>query len=196
MRSIDQLARHAARLNQAAGAPAAPSLYFFTDPERTPDPIAIARRLPAGTAIVYRHFGAPDRATVARRLAAIAARKRLVLLIAADPDLAARVGAHGVHWPERLLPAALAPGLHTASAHHRQALLRAAEAGASAIVLGPIFATRSAAANRPIGLFQASQMARGAGLPVIALGGVNANTAKRLHGRGFAGIAAVDAFKA
>jgi thiamine monophosphate synthase len=36
-------------------------------------------------------------------------------------------------------------------------------------------------------------MARMARLPVIALGGVNAETARRLTGRGFAGLAAVDA---
>lgn len=194
MRSIDQLARHAARLNQAAGSPAAPSLYFFTDPERTPDPVAIARRLPSGAAVVYRHFGASDRVSTARRLAEIAARRRLALLIAADPELAALVGAFGVHWPERLLPDRLPPGFHTAAAHDHRAALRAAAAGASVIVLGPVFATRSAAANRPIGLFRASQIAQLLERPVVALGGVNARTAKRLHGRGFAGLAAIDAF--
>ena len=50
--------------------------------------------------------------------------------------------------------------------------------------------------NPPLGLFHASQMARSARLPVVALGGVDARSARCLSGRGFAGIAAVDAFSA
>lgn len=171
-----------------------PGLFFFTDPERTPDPEAVARRLPRGAAIVYRHFGATDRAHVARKLAMIARGRGLSLLIAADPELAARVSAAGVHWPERLLPATRGAGLVTASAHRPEALARAAAIGVDACILAPVLPTRSSSGREAIGLFRASQAARSARLPVIALGGVNARTATRLAGRGFAGIAAVDAF--
>jgi thiamine-phosphate pyrophosphorylase len=194
MASSHALAAQAARLNREAGAPAIPALFFFTDPERTPDPAAVARRLPRATAIVYRHFGAPERARMARRLAAIARARGLVLLIAADPELARRVGAAGVHWPQRLAPHARGAGLMTVAAHDAQALARAEALGADACVLGPVFATRSASAHPPLGLFRASQLARAARVPVIALGGVSARSAARLAGRGFAGIAAVDAF--
>ena len=188
------LAALAGRLNRDAGAPSIPALYFFTDPERTPDPMAVAVRLPRGTALVYRHFGAPDRARTARLLAAICQTRGLLLLVAADPELARRVGAAGVHWPERLLPAKReSAGLVIASAHSRGALARAARFGVDACVLGPVFATASASGNRPLGLFHASQLACGAGVPVIALGGVNATNATRLAGRGFAGLAAVEA---
>lgn len=182
------------RLNRAAGAPAIPALFFFTDPARTPDPVAVARRLPRGTAIVYRHFGAPERERTARRLARIAHARGLLLLIGADPELAQRVGADGVHWPQRLAPCKRDGGLVTVAAHDAQAASRAESLGADACVLGPVFTTRSASANPPLGLFRASQIARAARLPMIALGGVNAKTAARLTGRGFAGFAAVDAF--
>ena len=76
-----------------------PRLWFFTDPERTPDPAAIAATLPRGAAVVYRHFGAADREAVARVLRQL---RGLVVLIGADAALAARVGADGVHLPERL----------------------------------------------------------------------------------------------
>lgn len=161
---------------------------------RTPDPVAIAQRLPRGTAIVYRHFGAAGRAQVARRLARACRSRGLYLLIAADPDLAARVGADGVHWPESRLKVRTGPGLITVAAHSEDALTRAAEAGADACVLSPIFPTKSSSAHEPLGLARAAQIARGAPLPVIALGGVNAQTARQLTGRGFAGLAAVDAF--
>lgn len=195
MASPHLLAALARRLNRDDGSPPIPALFFFTDPDRTPDPLAVARRLPRGTAVVYRHFGAPDRVRTARALAAAARLRGLVLLIAADPDLAERVGAAGVHWPEARLQARVGPGLVTAAAHSAAAIARAADAGADACVLSPIFPTRSRSKRAPLGLFRASQIARAAPLPVIALGGVNADTGARLLGRGFAGLAAVDAFE-
>jgi thiamine-phosphate pyrophosphorylase len=195
MGSPHLLAALARQLNRDAGAPGAPSLYFFTDPKRTPKPLKIANQLPRGAAVVYRHFGAPDRMRVATGLADICRRRGLLLLIAADPDLARRVRAHGVHWPEARLPARRAPGAGfvTVAAHSAAAVARAAAFGADACVLGPVFPTRSNARRRPLGLFRASQIARAARVPVIAVGGVNADTARRLVGRGFAGLAAVDA---
>ncbi|MBI3439475.1 MAG: thiamine phosphate synthase [Proteobacteria bacterium] len=194
--SIQALAALARRLNREAGAPPIPALYFFTDPERIPDPIAIARTLPPETAVVYRHFGAPERSQTARKLAAACAARRLVLLIAADPDLALCVGAAGVHWPEHTLPALRDARfrLVTASAHSRAAVARVERFGADACILGPVFGTRSASNNAPLGVFRASQLARASTIPVIALGGVALRNARKLSGRGFAGVAAVDAF--
>lgn len=194
MRSSIVLATQALRLNQESGAPVLPALFFFTDPERTPDPVRSAARLPRGTAIVYRHFGAADRGRTARRLASMCRARGLYLLIAADPRLAERVGAHGVHWPEQRLPhSRKTRGLVTVSAHGPKGVARAARFGADACVLGPVFPTRSASGRAPLGLFRASQLARASTIPVIALGGVNAETAHRLPGRGFAGLASVGA---
>lgn len=196
MRTPNLLNAEARRLNRAAGDPSVPALYFVTDPARTPDPLAVAQRLPRGAAVIYRHFGASDRARVARRLARTCRQRGLKLLIAADPALALRVGADGVHWPERLLPPqrAQTTGIVTAAAHSAAGLARAAQCGADAAILAPVFPTRSSSGRSPLGLFRASQLARGAGLPVIALGGVSLARARLLTGRGFAGLAAVDAF--
>jgi len=196
MASHHVLAARAARLNREAGSPPIPSLFFFTDPERTPDPCAVARQLPRGSAVVYRHFGAGERRRVARELATIARSRGLKLLIAADPDLAQRVGADGVHWPERKLMPRNGEALMTAAAHSPEAIARAAAAGADACVLSPIFPTQSASGHAPLGLFRASQIARAASIPVVALGGVDAERARLLAGRGFAGFAGVDAFAA
>lgn len=194
MRSASVLAALARRLNREAGAPPLPALYFFTDPVRTPDPVAIAETLPRGTAIVYRHFGADERVRIARDLRRVARVRDLSLIIAADPELARRVGADGMHWPERLLGSAhKRHGLTLAAAHSARAVERAAAFGADACVLGPVFRTNSASGNAPLGLIRASRIARAAPLPVIALGGINARTAQRLPGRGFAGLAAVEA---
>jgi thiamine-phosphate pyrophosphorylase len=194
MRSKHALAAQARRLNREAGCPSIPALYFFTDPERTPDPRAIVRRLPRGAAVVYRHFGAQGRERVARQLASLCRSRGLRLLVAADPALARRVGADGVHWPEdRLSSMRAGLSIVTVAAHSAAALERARLAGVDAVVLAPVFETRSASGRRALGPFRASQLARSAGVPVIALGGVNAENARLLAGRGFAGIAAVGA---
>lgn len=194
MRSASVLAALARRLNREAGSPPIPSLYFLTDPERTPDPVSAAHTLPRGTAIIYRHFGAADRLSVARALKRVARRRALVLLIAADPELATRVGADGVHWPEALLPDRFEhQGLMTAAAHSAEAIARAVSAGADAVLLSPVFPTASRSSGKPLGLSGAARLALASERPIIALGGIGLRTAARLPGRGFAGIAAVEA---
>jgi thiamine-phosphate pyrophosphorylase len=195
MRSSQVLAATAARLNHDAGRPPIPSLFFFTDPERTPDPESQARKLPRGSAVVYRHFGAGNRARVARRLASLCRSRGLALLIGADAELAHACAADGVHWPERLLPAARSDAfrLETGAAHSAEAAARFAAARLDACFLSPVFPTQSASGSPPLGVFSASQIARACSVPVIALGGVNVDTARRLAGRGFAGLAAVEA---
>jgi thiamine-phosphate pyrophosphorylase len=115
------------------------------------------------------------------------------LLIGADPDKERQDGA-GVHWPERLAPPERGDApLVTVAAHSRESTVQAG-AIADACILSPVFPTHSASDRKPLGVFAASQIARAAQFPIIALGGVNAHTARLLSGRGFAGVAAVDAF--
>jgi thiamine-phosphate pyrophosphorylase len=172
---------------------------FFTDPVRTPDPAAVLARLPPGAGVVYRAFGAPDAAETGRRLLRLARRKRLTLLVGADAALAAAIGADGVHLPERLAWWARAlrrarPGwLVTAAAHSWSAIVKARRSGADAAVVSPVFPSASPSAGRPIGALRFAQLVRGAGLPVYALGGVNAATARALTHSGAAGLAAVEA---
>jgi thiamine-phosphate pyrophosphorylase len=172
-------------------------LLFFTDPERTPDPEAVARTLPAGAAIVFRAFGASDAETRARRLLVIARARRLKLLIGADDRLAARIGADGVHLPERLAHRArplktARPGwIVTAAAHSLGAARRALASGADAAVVSAVFESRSPSAGRPMGPIRLAALARRAGGPVYALGGVNNETARRLVDAGLVGLAAV-----
>jgi thiamine-phosphate pyrophosphorylase len=175
-----------------------PAAWFLTDPDRTPDPCAIAARLPSGWGVIYRHFGAADRADVARRLARICRRRGLVLLIAADPELARRVRADGVHWPEQRLPAHVPrrPGwIVTAAAHDLAGLRRANRAGGDAALLSPVFASRSPSAGRPIGAAGYLRITKHAPLPVLALAGVEARTAAATvstHAPRAAGWAAID----
>jgi len=179
---------------------ALPALLFVTDPVRTPDPEVIAAGLPAGAGIVFRHFGAADAERQARRLAAIALEAGLILLVGADPALAARVGADGVHLPERQshlaarLRRAHPDWIITVAAHSGRAIQRARLSGADAVLLSPVFASRSPSAGRPFGLMRFASLTRSAGLPIYALGGATMKNAPRLLSAGAVGIAAVDGF--
>lgn len=167
---------------------------------RTPDAEAIAKSLPRGSGIVFRAFGAKDAEAQARRLKAVAGARGLTLLIGADERLAARIGADGVHLPERLAHRARAarrPGwIVTAAAHSLPAARRARAAGADAVVVSVAFPSDSPSAGRAKGPRRMALIARGAGLPVYALGGINDQTARRLKDAGLVGLAAVDAFRA
>jgi thiamine-phosphate pyrophosphorylase len=177
---------------------ALPPLLFFTDPVRTPDPAAVARTLPAGTAVVFRGFGAADAQEKALELLRIARSHRLKLLIGADAALAWRIAAHGVHLPQRLshraraLKAANPRWTVTAAAHSLTAARRALAGGADAAVVSVAFASHSPSAGAPLGPVRLAGLARAAGGPVYALGGINDKTARRLRDAGLVGLAAVE----
>lgn len=198
-------ALHAVALRLKASAKAypggrdVPALLFFTDPERTPRPWRAAEALPAGCGVVYRAFAASDAVQVGLKVAEACRARGLVLLAGADPDLARAIGAHGLHLPERLLAGLPAlkrqePGwMLTAAAHGEAALRAAAEAGADAAVLSPVFPSNSPSAGPPLGVERFTALVAGAGLPVYALGGVDMKNAPELLGSGAAGIASVSA---
>ncbi|HXQ12649.1 MAG TPA: thiamine phosphate synthase [Caulobacteraceae bacterium] len=202
---IGALARTAARLGRAAGrrkpgARRLPHLYFLTDPARTPHPARVMRLLPRGAAVIYRAFGRADLLEQAAALRALARARGLVFLVGADARLAARLRADGVHLPERLMR--LAPALRrrrptwliTVAAHDQRAVARAARLGLDAALVSVVFPSRSPSAGRAMGPLRFAARARGAGLPVIALGGVDARTAPRLLGTGAHGLAAIGGF--
>lgn len=154
----------------------------------------LARRTPRGAALVYRSFGAPDAEATALSLKAILHARGARLLIGADPALAAKVRADGVHLPERLAARALGrPGwLVTAAAHSARA---ARTARADAVVVSAIFPSKSPSAGAPIGPLGLARIVRAAGRPVYALGGVTNQNARRLLPTGVVGIAGIDAFR-
>ncbi|MCC5995446.1 MAG: thiamine phosphate synthase [Oceanicaulis sp.] len=119
-----------------------------------------------------------------------------MFLVAADPELAAKCGAHGVHWPERMLAQArrVRFPVMTASAHSPGAVRRAGGL-VDAVFVSPVFASASPSAGRPIGPWRAAAAARRARCPVYALGGINETSVRRLRGLGLAGAAAVDGLR-
>jgi thiamine-phosphate pyrophosphorylase len=151
--------------------------------------------------VVFRAFGADDAEAQGLRLAAIARARGLILLAGADEDLAVRIGASGIHLPERLSARVRAvkarqPGwIVTAAAHSVRAGRRALAAGADAVVVSAVFASRSASAGTPIGPVRLALMVRAIGGPVYGLGGITNKTARRLRDAGLVGLAAVEGLR-
>ncbi len=197
------LARDAGDVSRAAGRPVSglPPLLFFTDPERTPRPWETAARLPTGSGVVFRSFGAADARDTGLRLREATRRRGGLLLVGLDPDLAEAFEADGVHLPERALgqaPALVAarPGWRITGAVHSAQALAGVEC-LDAAVLSPVFGAGGASAARPsLGLKAFSDLVRAAPIPVYALGGVDSGNARDLIGSGACGLAGVSAIRA
>lgn len=157
-----------------------PRLWLMTD-ERQGDGLWTGlERLPAGAGIVFRHYGLPtaERRALFGRVRQIARQRRLTLLVAGAP-LAGGDGAHGRRGA----------GLMSASAHNLRELREAERGGADLVFLSPVFATRSHPGEEPLGPRRFALLAHQARVPVIALGGMNAERFRSLGGAyGWAGI--------
>lgn len=191
-----QMARAAAPFRRAARSPL-PALVLLTDDERLPEPEQAIRALPHGSLIVLRARDEARRAALAQRVSVLARERGLLWIVADDAALAARARAHGVHFPERKIALAARwrvrrpRWLITCSAHSLQGCVRAARAGADAVLLSPVFPTGSHPGQTYFGGVRTRLVARLAPTPVYALGGINAATARCLSGAPLAGLAAI-----
>jgi thiamine-phosphate pyrophosphorylase len=133
----------------------------------------------------------------ARAVVAAAAGSGLRVAVNGRPDVARASGAHGVHLPERGLPARdvreAFPELEVGvSCHGLDAARRAEQAGAHYVLLGPVFATMGK--DRPLGLPALQAAARALRVPVLAIGGITPANAAAVWAAGAAGVAAIGAF--
>lgn len=162
-----------------------PTLWYFTDERRFPDPIPAIRSLPPGLCgVVFRHDGCPSRAELGEAVSRLCRARRLALVVAGDPILANRLKA-GVHLrngvsvgSRRLLTPRAA--LLTSSAHDIVSCRRAVRRNARVIFLSPVFPTLSHEGAAALGPARWAQIARFAGTRAAALGGVTGAAARRL----------------
>lgn len=203
IRSENAIAKLAAQLKCAAhrsgrGA-ALPALWLLSDTARLGDPRTALLRLPRGAGFIFRHYDHPEREAMAKQLRLICRRRGILFLLAGDARMALRLRADGAHFPERLAHKARAlraakPGLIiSAAAHGARSLQRAAEFGADAALLSPLFPTQSHPGAAALGVVRFAQLCRRARIPVIALGGIGPASARRLKGCAASGIAGVSA---
>ena len=131
---------------------------------------------------VYRHYHLPDAQRYAefQKLAHIAkAMGHLVIL--ADSALTAREwGADGIYGSPLSLYPRRRDLLQIGTAHNMQELAQANRAGCDAVMLSPVFATRSHPGGSVLGPARFRAIARNSQSPIIALGGMNPRSARQL----------------
>lgn len=162
-----------------------PRQWLMTDERLGDDLWRILLHLPPGSGVVFRHYRLPpvERRAMFARVRRIARARRLVLF-AADPPLPGAAGRHGrvagaTSWP----------------AHDRAEALAGKRAGAALLFVSPVYPTASHPGAPALGLRKARRIGAGLNLPVIALGGMTPRRFRRLHVAGFAGWAAIDAWR-
>ena len=162
-----------------------PRLWLMTDERQGEGLWRALERLPRRSGIVFRHYSLTpsDRLALWNRVRRLAQDRNHVLLAAGSP----LAGADGCHNRR-------GRGIRSASAHNLREVRAAERAGADMVFLSPVFATRSHPNARTLGPGRFALIAHQAKVPVIALGGMDAQTARGLGGA--YGWAAIDAWSA
>lgn len=169
--------------------PALPETWLVSDARNDAWLEAALRRLPRGAGLIYRHYHLAPAARRARfdRLAALARRRGQRVILGGGPREARRWRADGCYGPPARTGAADV-GLRLVTAHSLAEIAAARRARADAIVLSPVFATRSHPGAHALGPLRFRLLAARAGAPVIALGGMTARRARRIGARAWAAI--------
>lgn len=165
----------------------------MTDTQRLADPLPAIARLPRGAGVIFRHYGVKDREALGAAVARACRARGLTLLVAEDAGLALRLGADGIHLPERALGRLRhlkRQGWMVTAAAHGTGSLRQAR-GADVVLLSPVFATPSHPGAPGLGVLRFAALRARSAAAVVALGGVNATTLRRLRGSGTYGIAGI-----
>ena len=181
-------------------------LYAVTDRAWAHDTEGLLRQVAAaidgGAGIVQlreKHLGQADFLAEAERFVALCREKGAVSIINDDVEIAAQVGADGVHVGQEDLEAGrarqlLGPDkLIGVSAHSVAEALAAQAAGADYLGIGAAFATGTKADATPITRETIRAITAAADIPVVAIGGISRDNILELKDCGLDGVAVVSA---
>lgn len=126
-------------------------------------------------------------------------REKVGVMLNADPNLAARVGATGVHLTSTQLMSFERRPLDerfwvAASCHSGEELEHAERIGVDFTVLGPVMPTKSHPGAATLGWERFETLVSRANLPVFALGGVEGSQVDWVRCRGGQGVAGIRTF--
>jgi len=141
-------------------------------------------------AFVYRHYHLPpgERYAEFRKLSRIA-RAEGHSVILSDSALTAREwGADGIYGSPLSLYPRRRELLQIATAHNMREIAQANRMGADAVMLSPVFPTRSHPGAKTLGAMRFLHMAKHAKMPVIALGGMDSQYARQLQWQRWAAV--------
>jgi thiamine-phosphate diphosphorylase len=181
-----------------------PRLHAVTDASviaASDFPVRASAIAAAGSAVALhardRSAGGAALARVALRLVALARPPEAAVFVNARPDLAQATGAQGLQLGEGdLTPtearAVFPRGWIGRSVHSAGEAEQAAAEGANFLMVGSVYPTASHPGRSPGGLALVRDSVR-LGLPVIAIGGIDAARAVEVRDQGAWGVAAISA---
>ena len=135
----------------------------------------------------------------ARELKTLCAARAVPFVINDNVDIAKEVGADGVHVGQsdmacldarRILGADAIIGV---SAQTVEQAVLAQEQGADYLGVGAVFTTGSKADAESVSIATLKEICAAVTIPVVAIGGINADNAAQLKGTGIAGISVISA---
>ncbi|WP_367924776.1 thiamine phosphate synthase [uncultured Ruthenibacterium sp.] len=138
----------------------------------------------------------------AKRIQAVCRRHGVPFLIDDDVDLAARVGADGVHVGQHDMEAGLVRSkvgegmLLGVSAQTVEQALRAQAAGADYLGVGAVFPTGTKTDADSVSYDTLKAICEAVDIPVVAIGGIGPDNVDKLAGSGICGVAVVSALYA
>lgn len=181
-------------------------LYAITDRRALPAGVTLAQAVEAAldggvTCLQLREktASAGEILALARTLLPLCRARRVPLLINDRVDIALAAGADGVHLGQDDLPlpearALLGPDrILGATAHTVEEALRAQAEGADYLGVGAMFPTGTKTDTVPTSADTLKAICAAVSIPVVAIGGVNAENLPTLAGTGIAGAAVVSA---
>lgn len=156
-----------------------PSLWLVSDARNDAVLERALHRLPRGSGFIFRHYHLPDdeRRASFRKLARVARACGHCVILAGTPKLARRWGADGSYGSR---------GAAIAAVHSLRELAKAQRV--DAVLLSPVFQTRSHPGGTTLGAVRFLLLARRSRCPVIALGGMNPARARQLGAPRWAAI--------
>ncbi len=169
--------------------PDLPRLWLVSDARTDRVFEAAIRRLPRGSGVIFRHYHLPppERAARFARVQRLCRRHGHLAVLAGSARQARRAGAMAAYGA----PTQLARGpalVRLVTAHSLAEIAAAGRARADAILLSPVFPTHSHPGARLLGGLRFRLLAAHSPVPIIALGGMNPRTAKRIGGFAWAAI--------
>ena len=164
-----------------------PQIWLISDARNDAGLERALKRLPRGSGLIYRHYHLPPAARRIRfdRLARLARSCGHRVVLGGSAKEARAWGADGAYGaPHRLARGPKSIRLVTAHSLHELALTRRADA----VLLSPVFPTRSHPGAATLGTARFLLLARRSRRPVIALGGMTAARARQLGAPRWAAI--------
>ncbi len=156
---------------------------------------AIVAAMPPRSAVVVRHYAMrPEgRGSLIRAIRRVARAKHHLLLLGGSGSAFGYDGRHGGGGSKPWRPNG---GFLSLPVHDRCELARAKRFGADAVLISPVFATRSHPGGTTLGQRGFARLAATLPGKAVALGGMTAQRFKRLRAHGASGWAAIDAWQA